>query len=282
MKKINFLNVTIGTLLSISAFAQTTFVQWNFNSQNTTPNVGSGTVALVGGTTQTYAAGSGSSDPITGSANQAYNTTTYAAQSTGDKTRGVQFNVSTVLHRDIIFSYDVRLSNTANKTYVVQYSTDTSASTPVWTDFYTFTGGNGGDQWYNNNTVDLSSITALNNNANVGIRIVSALAGGVYTAATSGSNYATTGTVRYDMVTFAGTSLLAVNETQKGKSQLYPNPVNANENVTFGKATDYEVFSVNGQLLKSGKNTKSFSTSNLSKGVYIIKTNEGTQKLIVK
>ena len=84
------------------------------------------------------------------------------------------------------------------------------------------------------------------------------------------------------MVTFAGTSLLAVNETQKGKSQLYPNPVNANENVTFGKATDYEVFSVNGQLLKSGKNTKSFSTSNLSKGVYIIKTNEGTQKLIVK
>lgn len=287
MKHFKFLGAIIGILLSIGTFAQTTFVQWTFNASGgtATPSTGSGTVALVGGTTQTFASGSGSSDTTSGSTNQAYNTTTYAAQSTGDKTRGVQFNVSTVLHRDIIFSYDVRLSNTANKTYVVQYSTDTSASTPVWTDFYTFTAGNGGDQWYNNNTVDLSSITALNNNANVGIRVVSALAGGVYTAATSSSNYKESGAVRYDMVTFKGTydPTLAVNDIKnKDKNQLYPNPVNIGETVFFGKATDYEVISISGQVAKTGKSAASFSTSGLTKGVYIIKTTEGTQKLIVK
>ena len=237
-------------------------------------------LAVIGGVTipsGNYSNGNGSSDPA--STNYGLQTTTYAAQSTEDKERGIQFNVSTTGYKDIILSYDQRLSNTANKTYVVQYSADNT----TWTDFQTFTANDGGDKWYNNQTVDLSSVTALNNNGNVGIRIVSALADGVYTAATATSNYAASGTVRYDMVTFKGTSILAVNDTKnKDKNQIYPNPVNAGENVSFGKATDYEVFSANGQLLKTGKSTASFTTSGLAKGVYIIKTTEGTQKLIVK
>jgi hypothetical protein len=55
--------------------------------------------------------------------------------------------------------------------------------------------------------VDLSSITAANNNANFGIRIVATFAPSTtaYAPSNSTSTYAIAGTWRFDMVTINGT-----------------------------------------------------------------------------
>jgi endonuclease/exonuclease/phosphatase family metal-dependent hydrolase len=79
------------------------FAQWNFNSITpdnntttgaTTPSVGVGTAALVGGTTATFATGDTTLDPAPAADNTAWNTTSYPA-SGNNKTAGAQFAVST-------------------------------------------------------------------------------------------------------------------------------------------------------------------------------------------
>jgi predicted aspartyl protease len=196
--------------------------QWNFNGpsadevpggpESPEPSVGVGTANLAGGTTASFASGvasGGSSDPeTTVPPNYAWNTTTYPAQGTNPKTAGVQFNVSTVGYQDITFMFDQRLSNTAANTWVVQYTLDASASSPEWLDAEMFTfepqETGTGDVWYNQRTVDLSAVTGLNNNPNVGVRIVSDFdpVAGEYLAARSTSTYGPNGTSRFDMVTF--------------------------------------------------------------------------------
>ncbi|MFQ3684326.1 MAG: hypothetical protein SNJ51_18835, partial [Roseiflexus sp.] len=100
-----------------AAATATIITQWTFNSPvpdgstatgTTDPAIGSGTAALIGGVTATFASGDasgGSTDPATGD-DSAWNTTTYAPQGTGDRTRGVQFAVSTVGFQNIRFSFD--------------------------------------------------------------------------------------------------------------------------------------------------------------------------------
>ena len=195
------------TLLATSAAVQSqTLTQWNFNSVppdaftttgSVLPSVGSGTATLVG-TTSTFASGAGSTDPAAAD-NTGWNTTGYAAQGTGDRTRGVQFNVSTVGSNFIAVSWDQRLSNTAARSAQFQYSLNGTA----FTDFGVVFSGSPGDTWFNNRSLDLSSVAGVGNNANFAFRILAAFesATSAYTAATTGSTYATTGTWRFDQVT---------------------------------------------------------------------------------
>jgi len=109
--------------------------QWNFNSivadgnmgsGTTLPFVGTGTASLVGGTTAAFvsgAAGGGSSDPATVD-DSGWNVTTFAAQGTGNKTRGAQFAVSTLGWHDVVVSYDLRHSNASSRYEQFQYSLD--------------------------------------------------------------------------------------------------------------------------------------------------------------
>ncbi|HAY15314.1 MAG TPA: PEP-CTERM sorting domain-containing protein [Fimbriimonadaceae bacterium] len=205
------------SLLTLSFFAVVAssqaaiLTQWNFNSTTsdantstgtTAPAIGTGTASVVGGLTTSFASGDasgGSTDPAVGD-DSAWNTTTYAAQGTGDKTRGVQFLVSTVGQQNIVVSWDIRHSNTASRWTQFQYTTDGVN----FVDFGAAIDGPAtGDSWNNTRTVDLSTVTAVNNNANFGFRVVSTFApgGSTYAGTTVAGTYATSGTMRYDMVT---------------------------------------------------------------------------------
>jgi len=213
----------IGCCIGLSALfcgpmadAQTTITQWNFNSNPadastgtglTTPSTGTGTASTVGSTSTSFASGDangGSTDPASGD-DSGWNITTYATQGTGDKSKGTQFAVSTAGFQNILVKWDQRHSNTAPRHVQLQYTTDGSA----WIDFGSPFVGAAGDTWFNNRSADLSSIPAANNNPNFGIRIVATFAPttSAYAASNTASNYSTTGTWRFDMVTISGTPL---------------------------------------------------------------------------
>jgi hypothetical protein len=190
--------------------------QWNFNgtSATTVPggaasptaSTGVGTASFVGGVTGSFASGTsngGSSDPVTTTPNNyGWGITTFAAQGAENNGRGVQFNVSTVGFDSVVVSYDLRHSNTSSRYENFQYSIDGGTS---WVSFATFD-GNAGDTWFNNRTIDLSSVAGVANNANFAFRVVATFgpAGGGYVASNGTSTYATTGTWRFDMVTVSG------------------------------------------------------------------------------
>lgn len=170
-----------------AAFAGT-LVKWDFEGDVTTPAVGSGLAELIGGTTATFATGFGGG--------RGWNTTSYPAQGTGNKTAGVQFSVNTEGYRSIVVTWNHRHSNTAANTASFQYTVDGLN----WIEAQTFS-ANAGDTWFSR-SVDLSSIDAVGNNPMFAFRIVAAFAdGGGYQASRSGSSYASTGTWRFDDVT---------------------------------------------------------------------------------
>jgi len=211
----------VATLLAASNAQAAIVTLWNFNSvtadDNTAtgsliPSIGSGSLSTLN-VTQSFASGAangGSSDPATVD-DSGLGITGFAAQATDNKLRGVQFNVSTLGFEDIVISYDLRHSNTSSRYEQFQYSLDGTS----FTDFALFD-GNAGDTWFNNRTVDLSSITGADNNASFAFRVVSAFAPSTsqYAASANASNYATTGTWRFDMATVSGTAVAAIPEPE--------------------------------------------------------------------
>lgn len=209
-------------MLAASNVRAADITQWNFNSVpadaststgSLIASVGVGSLSTLGSVTQTFASGAsngGSTDPVTLD-DTGLSTLTYAAQGTNNKLSGVQFNVSTVGFENIAVSYDLRHSNTSSRYEQFQYSIDGTN----FVDFALFD-GNAGDTWFNNRSVDLSSIAGADNNANFAFRIVSAFAPGTsaYAASNTGSSYATSGTWRFDMVTVSGDTIAAVPEPE--------------------------------------------------------------------
>ena len=62
---------------------------------------------------------------------------------------------------------------------------------------------------------------------------------------------------------------------------IFPNP-SQNGIVYFNRVADYELFDITGKKISGEKEALTINTSNLSKGIYLIKTSEGiVQKLIV-
>jgi hypothetical protein len=178
--------------------------QWDFNGDRagkslTSPaaSIGLGIASQIGGTTATWAAGS-PNDPAA-SNDDRWNTTTYAAQGTGSGTRGVEYAVSTLGYTGISFSADLRNSNTSSAWIEILASYDGTSFSSVGTFQAT-----AGDQW-NSRSISLGALA--DNNANLKIRVVAIFAPGssAYVAANSGSNYATSGTIGHDLVTFNGT-----------------------------------------------------------------------------
>jgi len=213
MKSTIIFAALVGLVASSNAV---TFTQWNFNNSDnsgttgtTATNIGVGSAALVGGTTATFASGNsngGSTDPETSVDDTAWNITTWSAQGTGSGTKGVQFNSSTVGYTGITVSWDERHSNTSTRYTQFQYSLDgTTFSSAGLLNDGVFD-GNAGDTWFNNRSVDLSTIAGVDNNANFAFRVVSVFAPSTtaYATSNSSSTYATNGTLRFDMVTVGG------------------------------------------------------------------------------
>ncbi|MES2799402.1 MAG: choice-of-anchor I family protein [Bacteroidota bacterium] len=224
------ITICLGLLIcSFTSFAQV-ITKWDFNSVPSDgststgsflPSSGTGTLTLIGGTTSTFAAGN-SADPNSAD-NSGLNTTTYPASATNSETAGIQFNVPTTSFSNIVVEFMQRLSNTANNTYVLQYTLDNTAGVVVWATAQTFTfvpqATGTGDTWYTR-SVDLSAISGLDNNPNAGFRLVSAFdpVSGNYLAARSTSSYSSGGTVRFDLITIrekqASVSIASANNSQ--------------------------------------------------------------------
>ena len=217
MKKMFLVLLAVATAAVSPAYADT-LAQWTFEGDVTTPSIGTGTAALVGGTTATFAAGNGGG--------RGWNTSTYAAQGTGSGTRGVSFFTSTLGFTDVELSFDHRSSGTGSRWSQVDYTLDGGAN---WvTGFWNNGGGLSPHDTFYSFNVDFSSVSGANNNADFGVRIVSIFsplafdqsstlapfdantaymrsnAGAVYSPneSTATGDYGTSGTWRFDNVTF--------------------------------------------------------------------------------
>lgn len=209
--------LALAAVLTFAAAARSELlVQWDFNTQppdptnsfptgSLVPIFGTGTASLVGGATATFASGGGSSDPVT-TDDSGWNTAGYPAQGTGNKTRGVQFNVSTLGFQQIMVMWDHRHSSTANRYIRFQYSTNGTdfIDGPVLSTTVQ-------DQYLPSKVVDLTSFPVVNNKSNFAFRIVSefedtATGSGAaqYVATATGQTYSPNGTWRFDMVTVSG------------------------------------------------------------------------------
>jgi endonuclease/exonuclease/phosphatase family metal-dependent hydrolase len=192
------------------------FAQWNFNSVTpdaavgtgtTSPSLGAGTASLIGGATATFATGDTTFDPAGSTDNSGWNTATYPTQGTGNKTRGAQFAVSTVGRQNITIIWSSESPGTGSKYGRLQYSTN-------GTDFMDYATAFTNVTTFTVKTNSLASLAGVNDNPNFAFRFVSEwestaanTANANYVAA-SGS-YSTGGSMRYDMVTVSGTSLIA-------------------------------------------------------------------------
>jgi hypothetical protein len=195
-----------------------TITHWSFNSNppdaslstgTTLPETGNGTLQRVNGPAPTFASGvSGgpASEDDTG-----MNTSSYPAQGLGNKTSGVQFNVSTRGYTNIAVSFVQRASNTGSRYFRFQYSID--GSNFIDSSVIDLTPGN----VFVPQAINLGTISEVNDNTNFACRMVAefestATGSGVegYVTATA-SAYSVNGAIRFDIVTISGDTIDAEN-----------------------------------------------------------------------
>lgn len=192
--------------------------QWNFNSVpadnststgTNTPSIGSGTASIIGGISATWASGGGN-DPASSADDSAWQTKDYPAQGTGNKTAGVQFNVSTVGYSNVVVRWDQRATKTASKYYRLQFSANGSGFVDCANPIVVMV-----DSVFEAQTNSLVAATGVNNNPNFSFRIVSEFEDSA--TGTGLNGYATpygtnsydpsSGTVRYEYVNVYGVAI---------------------------------------------------------------------------
>ncbi|MDP2236571.1 MAG: choice-of-anchor D domain-containing protein, partial [Bacteroidales bacterium] len=200
---------------------QDVIAMWTFEGDVTTPEIGQGTAALIGGTSATFATGNGGG--------RAWNTSTYPLQSTNSGTAGVKFMVSTVGYENITVTFDQRASGTASRWVEAHYTIDGT----TWNVLGNNNGGLSPHDTFYPFTLEFSSVSGASNNPNFGISLVSIFsplafsqnatlsygANEAYQRANSDSgppgsgvgtgNYGATGTWRFDNVTFSGDEVVS-------------------------------------------------------------------------
>ncbi len=194
--------LVLATLAAIGAHAQADVVAlWDYSAVPTTTkhtqSANGASFAAVGGIVTSFSGG------VT---NQALGTATYAAQGTGDLTRGVQFMVNTTGYTDLVLTFAQRNSATASAWTTLRYTLDgsnwltaTSFQMPAAASTTFVTGL----------TYNFATITGANDNAAFGVQLLASFAPGTstYLATGAGAAYGTGGTLRYDNVLFSGTAI---------------------------------------------------------------------------
>jgi hypothetical protein len=144
--------------------------------------------------------------------NWALQTTDYPAQGQSPGEAGIVVSVPTTGYQNIVVKFDVRWSNTASKFIALEYTTDGGVN---WTRARVLEARRG-DRWHGDTEanggygalveLDLSGDSAVNDNAQFAFRVVTIFDPDTnqYTAAQSGSNYTTRGTLRYDLIEILG------------------------------------------------------------------------------
>lgn len=193
-----------------------TVALWDFNSRPSdandttgtlTPSIGSGLASVVGAVAQSFTTAAGSSDPAGTNDNSNWRITTFAGVLTGNKTRGVQFNLNTVGFENITAVWDQLNSATANKYWRVLYSVDNGAT---WVE-HNVIENSASAVWTNGVfSADFTSIPGANNHTNFGVRLLAefqstATGSGAASYIGVGGTYGTGGTLRLDIFRFNGT-----------------------------------------------------------------------------
>ena len=200
-------------------------------SATPTPNIGTGTSALVGSMT-----GAGTSTGSSMGCVQTSGTTAWAIATanpgTTNESSGVEYRVSTVGYEDITLSYDHRISNSGTRTARIQYTLDGTNWINLTLDGTNYDnsacanrgglddgridvsdpiGSNVSDSW-GRRSIDFSAITGADNNPDFGVRILAAqyAATAQFRQANNVASIATAGTWRFDNVTFQGIELPVV------------------------------------------------------------------------
>ena len=225
----NFRNLALLILAifsTVSLTAQTEIARWTYepvvgNVAAPESNFGNGTSMLVGSMTDAGTATginteSGCGPQTTGTNAWAINP---ANPGTANESSGAQWMVSTVGFNNIQFRFEQRWSNASANTIRIQYTINGTQwinfdLTEANSTFCLGTLNNGrfeanttGDQ-FRRITVNFSAITAANNNANFGVRVVAAhfQNTGEFRRVTTPETAATAGTWRFDNVIFSGSS----------------------------------------------------------------------------
>ncbi|WP_375605465.1 T9SS type A sorting domain-containing protein [Flavobacterium davisii] len=260
--------------------AQTTVTSWSFDAQTTNPNLGTGTLSLIGGVNaNTYQSGN--------NGGFAHSIKNFPAQSTASGTAGYQFMASTSGYSGIIIKFDPRGQDTSSK----------------WQQYeYTFDGGNSWILLANNNGDLTNGFTAspmksflindprCDNNPNFGFRIVSIVNPNNNTYEAILGLYDPSANWRIDNVKIEASGLLnnEKNNEIEGLS-IHPNPANSVVNITspnFGEK-QIDLYDIFGKKTLSSKITdQSLNISSLTKGIYFAKITEGskiaTRKIIIE
>jgi hypothetical protein len=192
--------------MSAPASAGEIVARWTFNGVGGTTSVsdGAGTASPVGPVTQTFPIGTPLDKVTETDLNRAWSVGSFAAQGTGSGTRGVMFQVAPPSGSGITVTWSQRHSSSSSRWTRFEYTLDgttfTSAGLP---NEGLLEADTGGDQWINDRSMDLSKVSGIAGNANFAFRIVSVFAPGTETYVPTGSvsNYSTSGTMRFDLVT---------------------------------------------------------------------------------
>jgi hypothetical protein len=123
-------------------------------------------------------------------------------------TQGAEFDVATTGYSKIKVSFDWAPTNKGVEDVELQYKTDVT-NAAGWTNLQKYTNTLIGGDFNINAPVDLSAIPGVDNDANFGIRIVSAYHGntGAYGQTNNAALNNSSGNIRLDDVTISGTKM---------------------------------------------------------------------------
>lgn len=233
--KSKFANLAIiiaGTLLASGlACAQTTVTAWNFNNlpvaNNTSPATSTGTgSASTLGMVNAYAGGSAANTSDTSNIFLGADATNdWRLQGSGNGwnsaaaqyTQGAQFMASTVGYNNVAFTYDWNTTTKGIRDLQAQFTTDGV----TWTNIGSLQVSNTTQAYMTGLTLNFAGISSVNNDANFGVRLVSAYdptykTANTYTqAGTPASAMSNTaGNWRFDNVAVTGIAIAAVPEPE--------------------------------------------------------------------
>ncbi|MDB6123918.1 MAG: sorting protein [Pedosphaera sp.] len=270
--------------------------RWTFNSSPpdanvgtgfTTPSSGIGTTSLIGGATNTFTTGDNALDTTSSGDNSAWTIGNYPAVSAGDKTRGIQFNVSTAGKENIVITWSQRASATGSRYYDLQYSTNGT----TFTDYAVIT--NTPDSIFLAQSIDLSAVAGVRDNANFAYRILAQFepGGTSYVAAKTGSIYGQASLTRFDFMTVSGDTIVGGNSfptisginntTTRVDTATSPLPVTVNDTETAAGSLTLSGSSSNPTLVPNANITFGGSGSSRTVTVTPVAGQLGTASITV-
>lgn len=284
---------TLLAVIAISSSLNAQFAQWNFDASVSTPNIGAGTLTLIGGAIENIQTGTGAcncpyvaGNPSTG---KSLTIKTFPVAGTASGTAGFQFAVSTAGQSSISVSFDNRGSATSSRFQQYQYTTDGTT--------WIVLGDNAGALTNNFPTSPVSFVmpAACDNKPNFAFRIVSIFNPAtndyqpVGYAATPPSNYAAAGAWRVDNFNVSNGPLSIIKNEIAGLN-INPNPITNGVFNVSTNANESKLITIYDLLGKQVLNTTTagitVNVENLNAGIYIVKIVEegktATRKLVIK